>query len=117
MTKSQEESEKPAKVYQLDAVIKEIADFRTDINGQLGAILGEVKGVVTQSQLDTTVATLKTYVDEQTKSLSKDIKLRYEPTKVTIDKWSKFGWSALLSVFGILATQVFLIIRVTVLGS
>ena len=116
-SKSQEELEKPAKVYQLNEVIKEISDLRMDMNAQLGTILGEVKGIVTQSQLDTTVTALKTYVDEQVKSVLKDIKLRYDPTKTTVDKWSKFGWSVLISVFGILATQIFVIIRVPVMGS
>jgi len=116
-SKSQEELEKPAKVYQLNEVIKEISDLRSDMNTQLTIILGEVKGIVTQSQLDTTVATLKTYTDDKIKSLEKDIKIRYDPTKTTVDKWSKFGWTVLLSVVGILITQVFLIIRVAITGS
>lgn len=115
--KSQEESEKPAKVYQLDAVIKAVEDMRTDMNAQLSTILGEVKGVVTQSQLDTTVTTLKKYTDDAIKSVVKDLKIRYDPTKTTVDKWSKFGWSVLISVVGILATQIFVIIRVSVMGS
>lgn len=116
-SKSQEELEKPAKVYQLNEVIKEISDLRADMNTQLGVILGEVKGIVTQSQLDTTVTALRTYIDDKITSAVKDIKLRYDPTKTSVDKWSKFGWSVLLSVVGILATQIFLIIRVSVMGS
>lgn len=115
--KSQEELEKPAKVYQLNEVIKEIADLRSDMNQQLTTILSEVKGIVTQNQLETTVAALKTYVDDKIKSAVKDLKLRYEPTKTTVDKWSKFGWGVLTTVVGILGTQIFIIIRISVMGS
>lgn len=117
MTKSQEESEKPAKVYQLDAVIKEIADLRTDMNAQLTTILSEVKGVVTQNQLDAAMSNVKKYVDDKAVSLMKDVKLRFDPTKNTVDKWSKFGWSIAGTLVGILGTQIFIIIRVMVIGS
>jgi len=114
--KSQEDLEKPAKVYQLDAVIKEISDLRADMNSQLVTILGEVRGVITKTQLDQEMENIKKVVDDKITSAMKDVKLRYDPTKTTVDKWSKFGWSVLLSVVGILITQIFLIIRVVLIG-
>lgn len=113
-SKSQKESELPAKVYQLDAVIKEISDFRTDINSQLTAILGEVKGVVTTSQLEKEIELSEKRTDEKIKSAIKDMHLNYGETKSTVDKWSKFVWgivSGLVATFlGQLAIIVYMFI-------
>ncbi len=71
--RSQEESEQPAKVYQLDAV-----DFKVNqINDKLDKLLEQTSGLVTPSQLKAVEDSIKAYVDDEVEK----VHLEYGPLK------------------------------------
>jgi hypothetical protein len=74
--KTQQESEQPAKVYQLDAL-----EAKVDVViGKLDEIRDNTSGMVTQSQLEATKLSLENKIDEEVKK----IHLEYRPMKKNI---------------------------------
>lgn len=80
-TKSQQESEAPAKVYQLDAVDKKVDDALT----KLDTIIRSIDGVATVNYVDTAIKTAKEDITIEVKELVKNevkiINTEYRPIK------------------------------------
>lgn len=71
--RSQQESEQPAKVYQLDAV-----DAKVDaINGKIDKLLEQTSGLVTTGQLSQAEKAVKEYVTDEIQK----VHLEYRPFK------------------------------------
>jgi hypothetical protein len=76
--RTQDESEQPAKVYQLDAVDRKV----DDINGKLDTLLQQTTGLVTTNQLSQTERELRDKIKEEVDK----IHLEYGPMKKDL-KW------------------------------
>lgn len=91
--KSQEESEQPAKVYQLDAIQSEVGGLKTQmtegfkaINENIQALLLKSNTQVTPQQLADNISALGKTFDDKLKESEAKIHLTYGPTKKNI------GW-------------------------
>lgn len=91
--KSQEESEQPAKVYQLDALGEQVAGIAsqmkegfTQVNSSVNALLIKSESQVTPQQLNDNIAALKTTLENQITEEVKKIHLTYKPLKDN-NKW------------------------------
>ena len=91
--KTQEESEQPAKVYQLDAVDTKVtelaAEMRTaflQVNQSLTTLVDKSSTQVTPQQLADNIAVVKKAQEESDKALEKRIHLEFDPLKEQ-NKW------------------------------
>lgn len=75
--RSQQESEQPAKVYQLDAVESKLNDALT----KLDTVINQTKGVVTSEQLVTAKKEILEEVDKRIEISTEAIHLEYRPMK------------------------------------
>lgn len=92
---TQAELEQPAKVYQVDAVEREITNIKESLisaNSKLDRVINQTSGVVTNAQLD---IELEKYKAE----ILKEVDLKYEPTK-------KASWWVSALVVTVLAGQI-----------
>jgi len=76
VSKSQEELEQPAKVYQLNTVEGKVDEALRKLDG----IAKSISGVVTTTQLEGRLKEFETEQDTKLESLEKRIHLKYEPT-------------------------------------
>lgn len=99
MTKSQQELEQPAKVYQLDAVERKVDQALSKLDN----IANSVSGVVTETQMETRLKEVKIQIEEDYKILIKNereqIDLKYGPTYKGI-------WWVVASVASLLIASV-----------
>jgi hypothetical protein len=80
--RSQQESEQPAKVYQLDAVESKVISVDAKVNdalNKLDTIISQTKGVATLEQLESTKRDILTEVDVKIQNAEEAIHLRYGP--------------------------------------
>jgi len=99
--RSQQESEQPAKVYQLDAV-----DSKVDtINDKLDKLLEQTSGLVTTSQLSHSEKEIKEYVDD----VIDKVHLEYRPFKRNASWLVKLviGQIVTLVIVGIFTVWIF----------
>lgn len=92
---TQEELEQPAKVYQIEAVEREITNINKSlitVSGKLDKVITQTSGVVTKSQLDIELSKIKD-------DILKEVDLKYEPTK-------KASWWVSALVITVLAGQI-----------
>lgn len=75
--RSQAESEQPAKVYQLDAVMNKVLE----VNGKLDMVLTQTSGLVTTSQLSAS----EQNINEKIKEEVEKIHLEYGPVKRNVN--------------------------------
>lgn len=101
-SRSQEESEQPAKVYQLDAVEAKV----NDANAKLDRLLQQTSGLVTESQLGATKRELEDFVADEINK----IHLEYGPLKRNISWFIK---ALIVEGFAIIG-QIVILIWVTV---
>lgn len=88
----QDESEQPAKVYQLDAVENKVDQAIT----KLDTILNQTSGLVTVSQLSTTERQLKDQIEEEVEK----IHLKYGPLKRNVSWFIKVAVVQGLAIIG-----------------
>lgn len=91
--KTQEESEQPAKVYQLDAVdskvenlTKEMRTSFDQVNKNLNTLIVKSESQVTPQQLSDNVLSVKAALENQVKEEVEKIHLEYRPIKDN-NKW------------------------------
>lgn len=105
-SKSQQELEQPAKVYQLEAVISSIEDMRRDFNGQLRTIINQTAGIVSQIQLKDSEKKVNSRIDNEVK----DINIRIDNEIVCVKKETrKVFWvvfACVITLFGNLVMGV-----------
>jgi hypothetical protein len=86
--KSQEESEQPAKVYQLDVINEQVNNLAvqmekgfTKVDGSINALLLKSDSQVTVSQLTDNITALRSSIDTKITEEVEKIHLTYEPVK------------------------------------
>lgn len=116
MKKSQEESEQPAKVYQLDALTDQVNNLAgqmekgfTQINTSVNALLVKSETQVTPTQLADNITAVKTTLQTNIEEEVNKIHLEYRPLKKTINWLLLTVAGAAIAIFG----QVVFILNIT----
>lgn len=80
-SKSQKESEQPAKVYQLDAVNAEITNFKREVTQKLDTLIKQTSSVVTEARLEVATKDIKDDITDYVKTEIEKVHLTYGPIK------------------------------------
>jgi len=98
-TKTQDELEQPAKVYQLEAVAKDLLELKnstkesfSSVNEKLDMLIAQPIGKIVAEQIEASEKKIKCYIDEEIKK----VHLTYRPLK------SNLRWFYRVVVVGIL---------------
>lgn len=92
MRRPQDESEQPAKVYQLDAVENKV----DQVNEKLDTLLKQTSGLVTVSQLAGSEKAMKEQISEEVEK----IHLKYGPMKRNLSWFIKASVVQMLAIIG-----------------
>jgi hypothetical protein len=106
-TLSQEELEKPAKVYQLNALSSEFITMKREVTEKLDTIVNNTKSNVTQAQLDKKIEEAECRVTTSLTNEVKKIHLTYSPMKKDI-KWAIYAVVVvILGIVGDIVSRLF----------
>lgn len=100
--KSQQELEKPAKVYQVDAVETKVDQALA----LLQTISAQTTGVINQTQLDTAIAEVLKEAKDHTNNEVKLVNADYGPLKRTIVKFAWIIITAIVAQVGVAVAMV-----------
>lgn len=105
--RTQQESEQPAKVYQLDAVnekVSNLIDISTKMTAQMEKILDQTNGLVTQSQL----MGLEKDFEDKLQNHKKEVDLKYGPMKRNA---SRLLWIIISAIVAQIIAAVFVFLK------